>query len=74
MPEYSVSNLERGIEQAEKNIGVFEAAISKEHESIGQFKWMIEQAERKFVDRKKSLEITGKVKALEEELEDGDCC
>jgi hypothetical protein len=51
MPNYSIENLRRGIKQAEKNIQVFEDAIRKERETIGQFKWMIEQAERKEKER-----------------------
>lgn len=57
MPNYSVDNLHRGIEQAEKNIKTFEDAISKERETIGQFKWMIEQAERKEKEREKAKEM-----------------
>lgn len=52
MPEYSIENLKHGIKQAEKNIKTFEEAINKERETIGQFKWMIEQAERKEKERK----------------------
>ena len=48
---YSIENLKRGIEQAEGNVATFEEAIRKEHETIGQFKWMIEQAERKQTER-----------------------
>jgi multidrug resistance efflux pump len=51
MPEFSVEGLKRGIEQAEKNIQTFEDAIRKEQETIGQYKWMIEQAKRKEKER-----------------------
>ncbi len=51
MPEYTVESLDRGIAQAEKNIKTFEDAISKERETIGQFKWMKEQVQRKEVQR-----------------------
>ena len=57
MPKYSIDNLRRGIEQAEKNIKTFEDAIAKERETIGQFKWMIAQAERKEKERQKANEV-----------------
>lgn len=57
MPRYSIDNLRRGIKQAEKNIKTFEDAIAKERETIGQFKWMIEQAERKEKERQKANKV-----------------
>ena len=63
MSDYSAENLKRGIEQAEKNIATFEEAISKERETIGQFKWMIEQIERKEKEAKKAEEVAKVVKA-----------
>lgn len=60
--KFSVDNLKRGIKQAEKNIRTFEDAIKTEHETIGKFKWMIEQAERKEKERKEA-------KALQDSIE-----
>lgn len=57
MERYSIDNLRRGIKHAEKNIKTFEEAIAKERETIGQFKWMIEQAERKEKERQKAIEV-----------------
>jgi len=72
MVDYSVENLLRGIEQAEKNIKTFEDAISKERETIGQFKWMIEQVERKEDEKKKAEEVEKFIKSTVEEKTDKD--
>ena len=58
MPNYSVDNLEHGIKQARNNIKIFEDAIDKENATIKQFKWMIEQIERK-EELKKGIELNG---------------
>lgn len=71
MVDYSVDNLLRGIEQAEKNIATFEEAIAKERETIGQFKWMMEQIERKKDEAEKAEEIGKFIKAtIEDSVEE----
>jgi hypothetical protein len=74
MPEYSIENLKHGIKQAEKNIETFEEAIRKERETIGQFKWMIEQAARKEKEREaaKILPEYAQKRRTVEETEQGD--
>ena len=58
---YSIENLKRGIKQCNKNIATFEDAIEKEVETKRQFRWMIEQAERKKEEREKA-QINAEVK------------
>lgn len=72
MVEYSKENLLHGIEQAEKNIKTFEEAIAKERETIGQFKWMIEQLERKEAEQRKAEEVKKFIESTIEEESDGD--
>lgn len=48
---FSVESLERAIEQAKKNIKVFEAAIDREYAQIKEWRYMIEQIDRKNSER-----------------------
>lgn len=46
-PGYNVDSLKRGIEKAYVNIETFEIAISKENETIREYREMIRVIERK---------------------------
>lgn len=71
MPDYSVDNLRHGIKQAKKNIQTFEDAIDKENATIKEFKWMIEQVERKEGESKKANEVGKFLKATLENRDNG---
>ncbi|RLI90910.1 MAG: hypothetical protein DRO89_05005 [Candidatus Altiarchaeales archaeon] len=54
MEKYSTAALKRGVENAKKNIVIFEEAIEKEKKNIKEYRYMIKTLNRKKREMEKS--------------------